>query len=103
MAVYPVRRRAHAQQQIERHVDHLAHTSPQAAARFVDAFEQSIRLLSEWPESGSRYESEHEGLSQLRKWVVPGFRRFLVFYRFENNVVELIDVVDGRSDFQINP
>lgn len=98
---YRVRLRAHAQQQIERHVTRLAQTSPQAAARFIDAFERSIQLLSEWPESGPRYESSDERLSQLRKWVIPGFRRFLVFYRFEDNVVELIDIVDGRSDFQL--
>lgn len=98
---YRVRLRAHAQQQIEQHVDRLAETSPQAAGRFIDALERSIELLSEWPESGPRYESSDDRLLQLRKWVIPGFRRFLVFYRFENDVVELIDVVDGRADFRV--
>ena len=38
---------------------------------------------------------------RIRKWVVPRYRRYLLFYVFEKGVVHLIDVVDGKSDYDV--
>jgi hypothetical protein len=53
------------------------------------------------PESGPRYETDNPALANLRKWVIPRHRRYLVFYLFDGKAVHVIDVVDGRSDYDI--
>ncbi|MDJ0866784.1 MAG: type II toxin-antitoxin system RelE/ParE family toxin [Myxococcota bacterium] len=99
---HPVRRRLAAQESLERIVVRIAEHDLDAAYRFVDAVEASLALLSEMPEAGPRYETDHGVLAgRLRKWVVPRYRRYLLFYIFEEDVVHLIDVVDGRSDYDV--
>ena len=100
---YPVRRRLRAQESLERIVSRIAQHDLEAAYRFVDAVEESLSLLSEIPEAGPRYETRNPALrGRIRKWVVPRYRRYLLFYTFENEVVQLIDVVDGRADYDVS-
>jgi plasmid stabilization system protein ParE len=99
---YPVRRRLAAQESLERIAIRIAEQNLEAAYRFVDAVEASLSLLSEMPEAGPRYETANAALAgRLRKWIVPRYRRYLLFYTFENSVVHLIDVVDGKTDYEI--
>ena len=73
-----------------------------AAYRLVDAVEASLALLSEMPEAGPRYETDNIALAgRVRKWVIPRYRRYLLFYIFEKGVVHLIDVVDGKTDYSV--
>ena len=94
---HPVRRRLAAQNSLERIVVEIAEHDLDAAYRFVDAVEASLALLSDMPEAGARYETDKAALAgRIRKWVVPRYRRYLLFYIFEKGAVHLIDVVDGR-------
>jgi plasmid stabilization system protein ParE len=99
---HPVRRRLAAQDSLERIAAQIAEHDLEAAYRFVDAVEASLSLLSEMPEAGPRYETKNAALAgRIRKWVVPRYGRYLVFYLFEEGVVHLIDVVDGRTDYDV--
>ena len=99
---YPVRRRLAAQGSLERIVVQIAEHDLEAAYRFVDAVEESLSLLSEMPEAGPRYEKENAALAgRIRKWVIPRYRRYLLFYIFEKGIVHLIDVVDGKTDYDV--
>ena len=98
---YPVRRRLHAQEKLEELVDRIAAEDPAAAVRFVEALEGSLALLAEMPEAGPRHETPKPRLAALRKWVIPRYPRYLLFYLFEGNAVHLIDVVDGRTDYDV--
>ncbi len=99
---YPVRRRLAAQDGLERIAVRIAEHDLEAAYHFVDAVEASLSLLSEMPEAGPRYETENAALAgRIRKWVIPHYRRYLLFYIFEKGIVHLIDVVDGRTDYDI--
>ena len=98
----PVRRRLAAQDSLERIAVRIAEHDLEAAYHFVDAVEASLSLLSEMPEAGPRYETENAALAgRIRKWVIPRYRRYLLFYIFEQGIVHLIDVVDGRTDYDI--
>jgi plasmid stabilization system protein ParE len=100
---HPVRRRLAAQESLERITLRIAEHDLAAAYRFVDAVEASLALLSEMPEAGPRFETQNPKLAgRIRKWVIPRHPRFLLFYLFERGVVHLIDVVDGRADFDID-
>ena len=99
---HPVRRRLAAQESLERIAVRIAEQDLEAAYRFVDAVEASLSLLSEMPEAGPRYETENTALAgRVRKWVVPRYRRYLLFYTFESGVVHLFDVVDGKADYHV--
>ncbi len=98
----PVRRRLAAQDSLERIAVQIAERDLEAAYRFVDAVEASLSLLSEMPEAGPRYETENAALAgRIRKWVGPRYRRYLLFYIFEKGIVHLIDVVDGKTDYDV--
>ena len=99
---YPVRRRLAAQDSLERIAVQIAEHNLEAAYRFVDAVEASLSLLSEMPEAGPRYVTENTVLAgRVRKWVIPRYRRYLLFYIFEKGIVHLIDVVDGKTDYDV--
>ena len=99
---HPVRRRLAAQDSLERIVVQIAEHDLNAAYRFVDAVEASLALLSEMPEAGPRYDTDNAMLAgRIRRWVVPRYRRYLLFYVFENGVVHLIDFVDGKTDYDV--
>lgn len=99
---YPVRRRLAAQDSLERIAVQIAEHDLEAAYRFVDAVEASLSLLSEMPEAGPRYETENTApAGGVRKWVIPRHRRYLLFYIFEKDIVHLIDVVDGKTDYDV--
>ena len=99
---YPVRRRLAAHDSLERIAVRIAEHDLEAAYHFVDAVEASLSLLSEMPEAGPRYETRNAALAgRVRKWVVPRYRRYLLFYIFEEGVVHLIDVVDGKADYEV--
>ena len=38
---------------------------------------------------------------RVRKWVIPRYRRYLLFYIFEKGVRHLIDLVDGKRDYTV--
>lgn len=81
---YPVRRRLAAHDSLERIAVRIAEHDLEAAYHFVDAVEASLSLLSEMPEAGPRYETENAALAgRIRKWVIPRYRRYLLFYIFE--------------------
>jgi plasmid stabilization system protein ParE len=99
---HPVRRRLAALESLERIAVQIAERDLDAAYRFVDAVEASLTLLSEMPEAGPRYETDNTLLAgRIRKWVVPRDRRYLLFYILEKGIVHLIDVVDGKTDYDV--
>jgi len=98
-----VRRREAAQRSLERIVVRIAEHDVDAALRFVDAVEWSSSLLAELPELGALYPTSNPALAgRLRRWFVPRFRRYLLFYRFDGDAVHLVDVIDGRSDYDVD-
>jgi len=81
---YAVRRRLAAQESLERIAIRIAEHDLEAAYRFVDAVEASLSLLSEMPEAGPVYETANTALAgRLRKWLVPRYRRYILFYTFD--------------------
>ena len=99
---HPVRRRLAAQDSLEQIAVRIAEHDLEAAYRFIHAVEASLSLLSEMPGAGPLYETRNPALAgRVRKWVVPRYRRYLLFYVFEEGVVHLIDVVDGKTDYDV--
>ena len=79
-------------------VDHIAARDPAAAAaRFIDAFNETVRWLAEAAVRAARLEIE--GLDpELRKWQIQGFPNHLLLHLVGDDLIEVIAVVDGRRD-----
>ena len=99
MSRYPVHRRARAELELFAHVDRIAEENLDAALRFVDAVEEALSLISEHPELGAPYETRHPRLQGLRKWVIPRFPNYLLFYLYDGAAVHLLHVFHARSDY----
>jgi toxin ParE1/3/4 len=78
----------------------IAMDNPAAADRFLDALRASLRILTQWPEVGPRYQSNRPGLSGLRFWPVRRFTNYLIFYRVTAapRQLHIIRVLHGARD-----
>jgi toxin ParE1/3/4 len=71
----------------------LADANPDAADRFCDAVEAGLDLLVQHPEIGSLAGFEHA--PTVRKWVLPAFRNYILFYEARSGEVALIRLLHG--------
>ncbi len=73
-------------------------TSIDAATRFVAATEKTVELPSQMPGLGTRWESDHPRLAELRFFPVTHFPNHLVFYRPLEDGLEPVRVLHGARD-----
>ncbi len=78
-----------ALQEFEEAVDHYLGLSPDAASRFVDAFEEAVEFVRENPQAAVRVEGEVRR-SNLRRFP------YALIYRVVNDSVVIVAVVHGR-------
>ncbi|MBE7499222.1 MAG: type II toxin-antitoxin system RelE/ParE family toxin [Verrucomicrobiales bacterium] len=76
---------------------HLSQANPSAALRFIDAVEAALDLLAQHPAMGPvwRYGNPQRPTRYL---LVPGFRNYLIFYRYEGGEVALGRLMHGAQD-----
>ncbi|MFQ4140497.1 type II toxin-antitoxin system RelE/ParE family toxin [Nodosilinea sp. PGN35] len=79
---------------------YLAESDFDKALQFFDATRQTFADLARMPGVGSPYPSEKERLRDLRKWHVKGFNRFLIFYRVNDEAIEIVRVLYGAQDIR---
>jgi toxin ParE1/3/4 len=72
--------------------------APDAAFRFVDAVEESVRQLVRMPDMGAPREIRNPALKGLRAWPVKEFEEFLIFYVAQEDTVRVIRVLHGKRD-----
>lgn len=77
---------------------YIASDSLDQALRLYDSVDATFRLLREHPERWPVYKLDHPRLQGVRRCWVAGFPNFLVFYRMEGSVVEVIRVLHGARD-----
>ena len=76
----------------------LAGHSPDAARRFLDALESVLPAIAAAPEAGHRYLNAKREDEDWRYVRVPGFKKYLVFYRLTASQVEVVRIVHGSRD-----
>jgi len=89
-----------AQLDLREHFAYLADSDFDQALQFFDAARQTFADLARMPGVGSVYSSRKERLKDLRKWHVKGFRRFLIFYRVDEDRIDIVRVLCGVQDIQ---
>jgi toxin ParE1/3/4 len=79
---------------------YLAGRDPALARKFLDAVEAALAKVQSSPDSGHRYlrsGREDEGWRYLR---IPGFKKYLVFYRLTDIEIEVVRVVHASRDLE---
>jgi len=97
MARRLVQRRA-AEADLAEQLAYVAAERPAVAHRYAIALEHAYRRICEMPELGVLRVYGPRGLRAVRVWPVPGFRRFLIFYRVTARTVEVIRVLHSARD-----
>jgi toxin ParE1/3/4 len=68
------------------------------AERYLAAVGQALARLAGMPSMGSPWQSTHPRLQDVRAWPVPGFRKYLIFYRPLENGIDVLRVIHGARD-----
>ncbi|MGD0768048.1 MAG: type II toxin-antitoxin system RelE/ParE family toxin [Tepidisphaeraceae bacterium] len=76
----------------------IARDNLATALKFYDAVDQTYRLIREHPNRWPRYELDHPDLANLHKRSVVKFDNYLIFYRIEADVVEIVRVLHAARD-----
>jgi toxin ParE1/3/4 len=71
-----------------------------AAYRFLDAVEESVRQLLSMPQMGTPRTLKNRDLEGLRAWPVKGFEEIYIFYLTDGETVRVIRVLHGRRDLE---
>ncbi len=77
---------------------YLEQDARDAAFRFVDAVDESVRQLSQMPDMGAPRDLRNPALKGLRVWPVKEFEDFLIFYVVHGDTVRIIRILHGKRD-----
>ena len=90
--------RPHAADDIEEIFATIAADQPGAAERFESSVRRECELLAAFPYLGRARAFRSPALRGLRSRPISGFASWLVFYRVEGDVIEVVRVLHGARD-----
>jgi len=91
-------RRLKATQDAEEIADYIAKDSLEAAVKFLENSETTLRDVAATPSSGSPFDSEHPQLANLRFRRALGFTNHLIFYFEHKSAIEVVRILHGARD-----
>jgi toxin ParE1/3/4 len=71
-----------------------------AARRFVEAVQKTLKDLSRMPGMGSRKEFSNSALSEVRSWWVEGFPNHLIYYLPLPDGIDVLAIMHGSRDVE---
>jgi toxin ParE1/3/4 len=80
--------------------DYLTERSVDAALRFLDAMDETCKMLADQPALGGLCELEGRDLGAVPLWQVKGFRNYLIFYRAEDYGIDVLRVIHAARDWE---
>jgi plasmid stabilization system protein ParE len=80
--------------------DFIGHDRPQAALRFIDAAESASALLARMAGAGAFFDRDDSEFENLRFMPIPGFAKYLLFYKASEGEITLLRVIHGGRDLR---
>jgi plasmid stabilization system protein ParE len=71
-----------------------------SALRFLDALDETISFIGDFPDLGSPWESPKPRPAGLRFRLVKEFENYLVLYRRDDQLIYVLRVVHGSQDIE---
>jgi toxin ParE1/3/4 len=65
------------------------------ALRFVDAVNETIQFIAEFPGLGSLFQSRFKSLQDIRQRPITGFPNHIIYYRESSENVVILHVLHG--------
>lgn len=87
-----------ARADITRNYEYLSAINPAIALKFFDATRYSFAEIARNPQIGSIYANDNPKLTDLRRWYVKGFRKYLIFYRVQETSIEIVRILQGAQN-----
>jgi toxin ParE1/3/4 len=87
-----------AEQDVVEAAVYIADDNPSAAARFMDAVDETVRGTLKMPGAGRPREFDNPALAGMRSRLVKDFENYLVFYRSTDAGIEVLRVLHGARD-----
>ena len=97
----PITRRPKAVEDVESHAMYIADGSVDAALRFLERAEQTIKGLALFPESGGPFATSARELAGMRTRLVKDFPNHVVFYIERENSIEVVRVLRGGQNMDV--
>ena len=94
----PIRIKPEADADVLEHAAFLGRSNPQVGRRFMQAALETYAFLAEFPGLGGFYMLDDPTIPAVRKWPVNGFSKYLIFYRDEGSVLEIVRVIHASRD-----
>lgn len=70
------------------------------AVRFIDAVDETIDFVEEFPDLGHPWESKRSRPEGLRVRLVMGFENYIIVYRRDEETVYIMRVVGARRNLE---
>jgi toxin ParE1/3/4 len=83
---------------LHEHFNYLAQNNRDRAFYFFDAARQTFAALARMPGMGQQYKSEDEDVVNIHKWSVKGFKNYLIFYRYNDETLEILRIIFATRD-----
>jgi toxin ParE1/3/4 len=77
-----------------------AEHSEAMAIQFLQALDETIRFIREWPDLGSPWDSSNPTLAGVRYRLVTGFENYLVVYRRYDQRVLITRILHSSQDIE---
>lgn len=88
-----------AWREIGQHLDYLdMEAGSETAERFFTHLLTAFEALAEMPHMGFRCGFQKPSTRRLRRWQVPGFENWLIFYQPRKYGVEIVRVIHGARN-----
>lgn len=97
----PIIRRPKAAEDVENHAIYIADGSIDAALRFLERAEQTIKGLALFPASGASFASSVADLTGMRTKLVKDFPNHVVFYIEQEETIEVVRVLRGGQNMSV--
>jgi toxin ParE1/3/4 len=77
----------------------IAQNNQDAALKFFDSARQTFTQLAKTPGMGSIYEVSNPNLQGLQKWRIKEFAKYIIFYRYSDELIEIVRILYAGRDF----
>ena len=88
-----------AARDLDEHCGHIAADNSEAAARVRQTVLNTADLLARYPELGRRILKAMPRHAQIRWFVVPKFRNYLIFYQPFQETIMVVRVLHAAQDW----
>lgn len=83
---------------LNEHYNYLLQSNQEVAISFFDAARQTFANLARMPGLGHLYDSGEKDISNIHQWSVKGFKKYLIFYRYDDNIIEILRIIHATRD-----